>query len=209
MTAIFSDPSTLRWTLGAAAVVLVVVALLARSASSRSRARAAAGPEAPFLFDAGPRLHERLLRGALILLALVVAGGFILILLPERTVRSMAQLLQATRAAEIPNERIALLYLGDEITGKDFHIRGIVRNISPEPVEKVDAAVRLHASDGSLLETVVARLDLETIAPDATSEFHVVFPDYKGEFGSYSVDFKLRGGDSVPYKDRRGARRFR
>jgi hypothetical protein len=211
MRAALSNPSTLRVTLAVVATLLVAAALLARAAAARRRALRAprAGSTALFPFDQGPRLHERLLRGALVVLALVVAAGFALILLPDRTVRNMAQLLEATRAADLPAERIALLYLGDETAGKEFHVRGIVRNISSQSIEKLDAQVRLHASDGTVLETVVARLDLDVIAPDATSEFHVVFPDYKGEFSSYAVDFKLRGGEPVPYKDRRGARRFR
>ena len=63
--------------------------------------------------------------------------------------------------------------------------------------------VRLYAADGSLLETAVVRMDTEVIAPDATSSFHLTYPDYTGQFGSYSVDFKLRQGDSLPYKDMR------
>ena len=49
-------------------------------------------------------------------------------------------------------------------------------------------------------------MDTDLIAPDATSTFNLVYPGYAGQFSSYSVDFKTREGEPVPFKDLRGAR---
>jgi hypothetical protein len=48
-------------------------------------------------------------------------------------------------------------------------------------------------------------MDAEVIAPDAIASFHLAYPDYSGQFGSYTVDFKLRQGEILSYKDMRGA----
>ncbi len=159
----------------------------------------------PYLIE-GPSLANRVARGSLIFLAIVVAAGLIVIVLPQSTVERMIHALQATKAADLPPEKIALLYLGDELKGKEFHIRGIVRNISPEPLQKLDATVRLYSTDNTLLETVVVRMDQDVIPADATAEFHLAYPNFVGQFGTYSVDFKWRGGELVPYKDRRGTK---
>jgi hypothetical protein len=151
----------------------------------------------------GSSMLSEIMRAALILLALCIAAAFILIMVPEGTVDRMAQSLRLKSGQLPPQERISLLYLGDETKGKEFHIRGVIRNISTQPIEKLDALVRLYAADGSLLETAVVRMDMETIAPDATSSFNLAYPDYAGQFGSYAVDFKLRQGDAVPFKDMR------
>jgi hypothetical protein len=156
-----------------------------------------------------PPLGGRIGRGILVALALVVAAGFVLICLPQSTLDKIVRTLQASKAAELPSEKIALLYLGDDFRGKEFHIRGIVRNISADPLEKVDATIRLYSVENYLLETILVRADAESITPDGTAEFHLVYPDYKGQFGSYSVDFKFRGGEPLPYKDRRGARQHK
>lgn len=161
-----------------------------------------------FLFYRPP-LASRIARCALILLALVVAAGFVLILLPQSAIEKAARTLQASKAAELPSEKIALLYLGDEIAGKEFHIRGIVRNISADPIEKADVTIRLYSPENFLLETVLVRPDTEIIPPDGTAEFHLFYPEYRGQFGSYSVDFKSRSGEPLPYKDRRGARQHK
>ena len=147
-----------------------------------------------------------LLRGALVILALVVAAGFILVIVPQRSVDSMSQGLQARSGKAPKQEMIALLYLGDEIKEKEFHIRGAVRNITTQPIEKLDASVRLYGSDGTLIETAIVRMDKETFSPDEVAEFHLVYPDYNMQFRSYAVDFKLRQGDLIPYKDMRGTR---
>ena len=100
-------------------------------------------------------------------------------------------------------EKIAFLYLGDEVKGTEFQIRGVVRNISPVPIEQLDAAVRFYAHDGTILETTVVRMSKETIAPDEIAQFELVYPNYRMEFAKYSVEFKLREGALVPYKDMR------
>ncbi|GEM_PF-3338491 len=171
----------------------------------------AASAEAPtsaeLPFAAEPAVGVRILQGALVVLACVVAAGFLLILLPEKTIDTWAEALRLRAASPaVQEEPIALLYLGDEIAGKEFHIRGVVRNVSTRPIEKLDAVIRLYAADGMLVETAVVRMDAETIAPDATATFHLVYPDYQGQFTSYAADFKLRQGDPVRFKDMRGAR---
>ena len=143
------------------------------------------------------------MRGALILLALCVAIGLALILLPDSAVNRSADLIRMRNGQPPPQERISLLYLGDEVKGKEFQIRGAIRNISTQPMEKVDAMIRLYAPNGILLETAVVRMELEMIAPDGISAFHLTYPDYDGQFASYSVDFKLRDGELLPYKDMR------
>jgi hypothetical protein len=153
-----------------------------------------------------PSFGELALRGSLILLAVVVAIGFVLVLLPGGSIQSMIGALQASKAADLPAEKIALLYLGDEIKGKDFQVRGIVRNISDETVANLDATVRLYSPENILLETVVVRMDHDSILPDAIADFRLIYPNYEGQFGSYSVDFKLRQGEPVFYKDRRGTK---
>lgn len=188
--------------------------MLGREAPAGTESREAdvpapAGPvaSAELPFTAEPALGVRILQGALVVLACIVAAGFLLIVLPEKTIDRWAEMLRL-RAASPPvqEEPIALLYLGDEIAGKEFHIRGVVRNVSTRPIEKLDAVIRLYAADGILVETAVVRTDPETIAPDATATFHLVYRDYQGQFTSYSADFKLRHGDPVRFKDMRGAR---
>lgn len=170
-------------------------------------AQSSSGQADQHLFEhsvhSGSSILSEIMRAALILLAICIAAAFVLILVPEGTIDRMAQNLRLKSGQLPPQERISLLYLGDEIKGKEFHIRGVIRNISTQPIEKLDATVRLYAPDGSLLETAVVRMDMETIAPDATSSFHLTYPDYAGQFGSYAVDFKLRPGDAMPFKDMR------
>jgi hypothetical protein len=164
-------------------------------------------PQAP----AFETLHRRpwmlidLVRALLIFLSLVVAGGFVLILLPHSTMDQMARGLQSRRSAP-RQEWIAFLYLGDEILNNEFHVRGVVRNITTAPIEQMDAAVRFYAHDGTVLETAIVRMNKETIDPDGIAQFDLVYPNYKSQFGSYSVEFKLREGPLVPYKDMRGTR---
>jgi hypothetical protein len=141
------------------------------------------------------------MRGALILLALCVAAGLALILFPDNALNRSADAIRMRTGGPPPQERISLLYLGDEVEGKEFHIRGAIRNISTQPMEKLDAMIRLYAPNGILLETAVVRMELEIIAPDGISAFHLIYPGYDGQFASYSVDFKLRDGEPLPYKD--------
>jgi cbb3-type cytochrome oxidase subunit 3 len=149
-----------------------------------------------------PWMITDLLRALLILLSLVVAAGFILILLPQATVDKMAGEIQARRGAAQP-EQIALLYLGDELINNEFHVRGVVRNITTAPIERLDVAIRFFSHDGTILETAIVRLNKERTEPDQVAQFEVVYPNYRSEFGSYSVEFKYREGALVPYKDLR------
>jgi len=153
-----------------------------------------------------PSIAMDLLRVLLILLAFLVAIAWVLVILPQGSVDRIALSLQPRDMPPPPQEKIALLYLGDEVKDKEFHIRGVVQNISVEPIERLDATVRLYGLDGALLETALVRMDFEMVAPNATAQFHLTYPNYSAQFGSYSVDFKLRQGDPVPYKDMREAR---
>lgn len=156
-------------------------------------------------------IHKRtwmftdVLRALLIVLSLVVAAGLILVLLPQRSVDRMAQRLEARRTSAQP-EQIALLYLGNQTRDNAFHIRGVIRNISSLPIEQLDASVRLYGHDGSILETTVVRMDKQSIAPDEIAQFDLVYPNYRMEFSKYSVEFKLREGGMVSYKDMRATR---
>ncbi len=151
-----------------------------------------------------PLLLNDLFRLLLFVLSLVVAGGFVLILLSQPSVDRMTQDLRARHGT--PQEKISLLYLGDGTKDSEFHIRGVVRNITTSPIEQLDAAVRLFGHDGNVLETSIIRMDKEKIAPDETAQFELVYPNYKMEFAKYSVEFKLRDSEVVPYKDMRATR---
>jgi hypothetical protein len=143
-----------------------------------------------------------LFRVLLIILSLVVAAGFILILLPQPSIDKIAQNLQSRKDAA-RQEKIAFLYLGDEIANNELHVRGAVRNITPAPIEQLDAIIRFYSHDRILLETTIVRMNKETIAPDEIAQFELVYPNYRLEFGSYSAEFKLRQGDPMLYKDMR------
>jgi hypothetical protein len=146
-----------------------------------------------------------LLRALLIAVSLAVAAALILAILPQPSVDRLAQRLLARHGASQP-EMIAFLYLGDDLRDGNFRIRGVIRNISTVPIEQLDAAIRLYAHDRSILETTVVRMSKETIDPGDIAQFELVYPDYRQEFGSYSVEFKLRKGDVLPYKDMRANR---
>ena len=152
-----------------------------------------------------PGLPWDLLRAALVVLALIVAAGFTLVVLPQSAVDRLASNIEARHSAA-QQEKIALLYLGDDMNGNDFRIRGLVRNISIAPIEQLDAAVRLYSHNGTILETTVVRMNKETVAPNETAQFELVYPNYKMDFGSYSVDFKLRQGSPVDYRDMRATK---
>ena len=203
-----------------AVVVVSVNRLKARKSLKSTSPRATESP-APFSGEkAMPALAEpaslfttedssvlsRSLRGGLVVLAFVVAAGFVLILLPQGAVDWMAQTVGSRKSVVPEQEKIAFLYLGDEIKDGDFHLRGVVRNITTLPIEKLDATIRFYSPTGQLLETRSVRMDSELIPPDATAQFHLVYPGYAGQFGSYSVEFISRQGEIVPYKDMRGAR---
>jgi hypothetical protein len=150
-----------------------------------------------------PSSFFALLRVLLILLSIVVAAGFLLILLSQSATERFVEDLKS-RSNAPDHEMIAFLYLGHEIQNDEFHIRGVVRNITTEPIEQLDAVVRLYSHNRELLETDIVRMDKETIEPDEVAQFELVYPNYQSEFSSYSVEFKLRQGAFVPYKDMRG-----
>jgi hypothetical protein len=152
-----------------------------------------------------PWAFSTLFQALLIVLSLVVAAGFVLILLPQPTVDRIAEGLEARHGAA-RQERIAFLYIGDQIVNDEFHVRGAVRNITSEPIEKLDAAIRFYSHDGRIAETAIVRMDKDVIGPDEIAQFEVVYPDYKMEFARYSVEFKLRQGGIVNYKDMRKTR---
>jgi hypothetical protein len=153
-----------------------------------------------------PSLAADLFRGILAVLALSVLAGFIVVLLPQGVFDRVADSIRIRKSPLPPQDTIALLYLGEEAKGNEFHIRGVVRNITTRAVEQLDANVRLYAPDRTLLESAIVRMDVDLIPPDATASFNLSYPDYHGQFGSYSIDFKLRQGDPVPYRDMRGPR---
>lgn len=218
------NPLTIRLVLAVIAVLLVLGSLLYWIHSGSKHRKSAHAPETPSAEPetasakpetAGKEMFQHsvrpgapvlrdILRFALVLLAFCVAAGLVVIVLPQGMIDRMAQNLRLRHPEAVQQEKISLLYLGDETKDKEFHIRGTVRNISTQPIEKLDAAVRLYAPDGSLLETLVIHMDTDQIAPDAISSFHLIYPDYKGQFASYAVDFKLRQqGETLPYKDMR------
>ena len=143
-----------------------------------------------------------LFRVLLIPLSLIVAAGFLLILLPQSTTEKLVRDIQSRNSAS-DREIIAFLYLGHQIQNNEFQIRGVVRNITTDPIEQLDAAVRLYATNGDLLKTAIVRMEKEVIAPDETTRFDLAIPDYRSEFSSYSVEFRFRRGEVVHYKDMR------
>jgi hypothetical protein len=146
-----------------------------------------------------------LFRAFLIILSLLVAAGFVLVLLPQPTVDRFAKDLRS-RYGPAQQDGIALLYLGDEVKDNEFHVRGVIRNITNAPIEHLDAAIRFFSLSGAVAETVLVRMDKEIIASDVVAQFHLVYPNYKMEFSRYAVEFKLRDGALIPYKDLRDTR---
>ncbi len=153
-----------------------------------------------------PSFLMDILRISLILLCFVIATAWVLIALPQSAVDRIAARLLPRNVALAPQEKIALLYLGDETKDKEFTIRGVIRNISSEPLENLDAIFRMYGPDGSVIDTAIVRMDFETIASGTTAQFHLTYHDYKQQFSSYVIDFKSRQGDAVPYVDLRTAR---
>jgi len=174
--------------------------------SSRSPAVSSAPTASPAFLSFAMLNHPSLLaelgRALLIILSLVVAGGFALILLPQPAVDSLADSIRA-RYTAAPQEQIALLYLADEIRNGEFVVRGVVRNITPQPIKQMEAAIRFYSHEGRVLRTTIVRMDKDEIAPDEIAKFELSFPNYKMEFASYAVEFGLRQGALVPYKEMR------
>jgi hypothetical protein len=146
-----------------------------------------------------------LIRVLLIPLALASAAALFLALLPQSAADGMLKQLQL-RIGGTARTEVAFLYLGHQVRGGRFHIRGVVRNITPDPIEQLDATIRLYAGNRDLLETAIVRMDKEIIAPNQIARFELVYPDSGSEFSSYSVEFKLRSGKVIPYRDMRESR---
>jgi hypothetical protein len=145
-----------------------------------------------------------LVRVILILLSLAVAGALAIVFLPQPMADRIIQKLEARHSDSNP-EQIGLLYLGDETAGDELRVRGVVRNIAALPIDQLDAFIRLYSHNRTLRETAVVRMSKETIDPGTIAQFELVYPKYGAEFGSYSIEFKLRQGPVIPYKDMRTA----
>ncbi len=162
-------------------------------------------PRAPSLelIEKPPRFFSDVLRALLIILAIIVAAGFVLIILPQPTVDKMTQDLRARQAKGAQPEQIAFLYVQDKLENNNFHLRGVIRNISSTPINKLEAAVRLYLHDETVHQTTILPMDKEVIAPDEIAQFDLVYPNYKMQFQKYSVEFKFQDGNLAPYKDMR------
>jgi len=163
--------------------------------------RAVEGPRFT-TFQKRSGLAADLARALLIVLSLTVAAALVLVLLPQPAVDRVFGSLESRRRTANP-EKIAFLYLGDAIIDSRFHIRGVIRNITADPIERLDAVVRFYAQDRSLLETTVVRMNRETIGPNEIARFELVYPRERLDFAGYSAEFKLRQGTIVPYRDMR------
>jgi hypothetical protein len=146
-----------------------------------------------------------LFRAFLIILSLIVAAGFTLILLSQPTIDRMAQDLRTQYGAP-QQEKIALLFLGDTVKDNEFQVQANIRNISKAPIEHLDAAIRFYSHTGRIQETVMVRMDKEILAPDEIGQFRLAYPNSKMEFSRYAVEFKLRQGELIAYRDMRTAR---
>jgi hypothetical protein len=138
-------------------------------------------------------------------MSLIVAAALILAVLPQSTADRIIDGIHLRRGDSV-REKIAFLYLGHQIQSNRLQIRGVIRNITTEPIEQLDANVKLYSPERDLLETAIVRMDKETIAPDELARFDLVYPNFKSNFSSYSVEFKLRQDGIIPYKDLRESR---
>jgi hypothetical protein len=143
-----------------------------------------------------------LFRALLIAISLIVTAALILILLPQQTIDKISYRLQSRHVRPV-QEPIALLYLGDEIKAGQFRIRGVIKNIASTPMERLDATIRFYDRNRATVETVLVRLDQEIIAPNKIARLELVIPNYKMDFFGYTVEFKLREGSKISYKDMR------
>ena len=140
---------------------------------------------------------------ALILIAGFVAlSGIALVLLPQSAVDVMIVRIENHHNGG-DHEKISLVYLVDEFTNGAFRIRGVIRNITDAPTERIDAVVRLYGMERALLETVIVRLDKEIIEPNDFARFDLTVPEQTAGFVGYAVEFKLREGDVIHHKDMR------
>ena len=133
---------------------------------------------------------------------IIALSCVVLVLLPQSAVDKMAVRLENRRGIDT-HEKIALLYLTDEFTDGAFRIRGVIRNITATPAERIDAVVRLYSRERALLETVVVRLDKDIIEPNDFARLELMIPEQTDGFAGYAVEFKLREGGALTYKDMR------
>jgi hypothetical protein len=143
-----------------------------------------------------------LFRAFLVILSLVVAAGLTLILLSQPTIDRMAQDLRSQYGAP-QQEKISLLFLGDTVKDNEFQVQANIRNISKAPIEHLDAAIRFYSHTGRIMETVMVRMDKEILAPDEKGQFRLTYPNSKMEFARYAVEFKMRQGELIAYRDMR------
>jgi hypothetical protein len=164
-------------------------------------------PQAP-VFNAYQKrsgILSDLFGAVLIILSLIVAAGFTLILLSQPTIDRMAQDLRTHYGAP-QQEKISLLFLGDTVKDNEFQVQANIRNISKAPIEHLDAAIRFYSHTGRILETVMVRMDKEILAPDEQGQFRLTYPNSKVEFSRYAMEFKLRQGELIAYRDMRQVR---
>jgi hypothetical protein len=216
LNAIFRDQSFFRLLListGIMAVILIFCFsyLKKRKAFKNSRDIRTANSEQPLIQLKAPSfttlqkpfgLWIDLLRACLIVLSIFVLAALAIILLPQRTMDAITYQIQSRHVGSNP-ERIALLYLGDQIENGQFRLRSVVRNITTTPIEQMDATIRLYAPDGAMAETVLVRLDKEILAPDEIARLDLIIPNYKRDISGYAIEFKLREGSKISYKDMR------
>jgi len=171
---------------------------------SKERGNTPVQAQAPVFktFQTPSLILAHLVPAILLLASILVAAALFLILLPQSAIDSLAHRIQS-HYGRLEPEKIALLYLADRLQDNQFQIRGVIRNIAADPIEQLDAVIRLYAFDGTLSETVVVRLNKEIIEPGEIAQFALIYPHYKQQFNSYSVEFKLRQGSVLPYKDMR------
>jgi hypothetical protein len=151
-----------------------------------------------------PRLMTDLFRALLIALSVAALAALVLIALPQPTVNRIADSLNSRHGGS-RLEKIAFLYLGDATLNNEWHIRGVVRNVSTAPLEQLDAIVRFYTHDRTLLETTIVRMNKEIINPGETAQFELIYPVPGREYAGYSAEFKLRQGTPVSYIDMRKA----
>jgi hypothetical protein len=141
-------------------------------------------------------------RAIILIVGVIALSGVTLVLLPQSAVDKIAAHIES-RHNVTGHEKIALLYLADEFTDGAFRIRGVIRNIDAAPAERIDAIVRLYNRERELLETVIVRLDKDFIEPNDFARLELTIPGHTAGFAGYAVEFKLREGGVLPYKDMR------
>lgn len=103
-----------------------------------------------------------------------------------------------------PIELIALRHRFERATA--FDVSGRVRNPADGRAQgQLMAVVKLIDADGRLLTSQTTPLEQTVLEAGQTSAFSLVFPRVTGKVARYQVEFRARGGDTVPHVDRRAA----